>query len=48
MQKVRKQLIATYGARMSGSDFKIDFSLFAGEFESIETSPGFAQHLGEN
>ena len=48
IQKVRKQLTATYGARMRGSDFKIDFSWFSGEFESIKTSPGFAQLLGEN
>ena len=48
VQKVRKQLIAPYGARMRGSDLKIDFSWFSGEFESIDTSPGFAQFLGEN
>ena len=40
-----KQLIVAYGARMRGSVFKIIFLFFAGEFDSIETSPGFAQYL---
>ena len=41
-------LIASYGARVRGSVFKMDFRAFSREFEYIETSPGFAQLLGEN
>ena len=41
-------LIASYGARVRGSVFKMKFRVLSGEFESIETSPGFAQLLGEN
>ena len=41
-------LIAPYGARVRGSVFKMKFRVLAGEFEPIETSPGFAQVLGEN
>ena len=41
-------LIASYGARVRGSVFKMDFRVLAREFESIETSPGFAQLLGKN
>ena len=41
-------LIALYGARVRGSVFRMKFRVFSGEFESIETSPGFAQFLGEN
>ena len=37
-----------YGARVRGNVFKIEFRVFSREFESIETSPGFAQLLGEN
>ena len=48
IQKVRKKLTATYGAKMRGSDIKNDFIWIPGEFESIETFPGFAQLLGEN
>ena len=33
---------------MLGSVFKMKFRVLSGEFESIETSPGFAQLLGEN
>ena len=33
---------------MRGSVFKMKFRVLSGEFESIETSPGFAQLLGEN
>ena len=33
---------------MRGSVFKIAFGILAGEFESIETSPGFAQLLVKN
>ena len=33
---------------MRGSVFKMDFRAFSREFEYIETSPGFAQLLGEN
>ena len=41
-------LIASYGARVRGSVFKMKFRVLSREFESIETSPGFAQFLGEN
>ena len=41
-------LIASYGARVRGSVFKMEFRVFSREFESIDTSPGFAQFLGEN
>jgi hypothetical protein len=41
-------LIASHGARVRGSVFKMKFRAFSREFESIETSPGFAQLLGEN
>ena len=37
-----------YGARVRGNVFKIEFRVFSRKFESIETSPGFAQLLGEN
>ena len=43
-----KVLNASYGARVRGNVFKIKFRVLAGEFESIETSPRFAQLLGEN
>ena len=46
--KVQKQLIASYGAIVRGSVFKMKFRVLSREFESIETSPGFAQLLGEN
>ena len=42
------KLIASYGARVRGSVFKMDFRVLSIEFESIETSPGFAQLLEEN
>jgi hypothetical protein len=42
------KLIASYGARVRGSLFKMDFRVLSRDFESIETSPGFAQLLGEN
>ena len=41
-------LIALYGARVRGSVFRMKFRVLSREFESIETSPGFAQLLGEN
>ena len=41
-------LIAIYGARVRGSVFRIVFRLLIREFESVETSPGFAKLLGEN
>ena len=41
-------LIASYGARVRGSVFKMEFRVLSREFESIEISPGFAQFLGEN
>ena len=41
-------LIALYGARVRGSVFRMQFRILSREFESIETSPGFAQLLGEN
>jgi hypothetical protein len=43
-----KAITASYGARVPGSVFKIKFKAYAGEFESIETLPGFVQLLGEN
>ena len=42
------QLIAIHGARVCGSVFKMKFRVLTREFESIETSPGFARLLGEN
>ena len=33
---------ASYGARVHGSVFKMKFRVLFREFESIETSPGFA------
>jgi hypothetical protein len=52
LKKVEKKflriLIASYGARVRGSVFKMEFKALFREFESIETSPGFAQFLGEN
>jgi hypothetical protein len=41
-------LIASYGTRVRGSIFKMEFKAFSREFEYIEKSPGFAQLLGEN
>ena len=38
-------LIASYGARVCG---KIHLGVLLREFESFETSPGFAQLLVEN
>ena len=43
-----KFLIASYGARVHGGIFKTKFRGLSREFESIETSPGFAQLLKEN
>ena len=43
-----KLVIGSYGARVRGNIFKIEFRVLAGEFESIETSPGFARLLDEN
>ena len=43
-----KILMASYGARVRGSVFRMEFIILSREFESIETSPGFAQLLGEN
>ena len=43
-----KLLIASDGARVRGSILKMNFRELFGEFESIETSPGFAQLLGKN
>ena len=42
-----KEIAASYGARMRGSVFRIVFRTFLREFESVETTPGFAQLLGE-
>jgi hypothetical protein len=39
---------APHGARVRGCVFKMKFRVLSREFESIETSPGFAQLLGEN
>jgi len=41
-------LIASNCATVRESVFKIEFRVLAGEFESIETSPGFARLLDEN
>ena len=41
-------LIALYGAIVRGGVFRMKFRVLSREFESIETSPGFAQLLGEN
>ena len=43
-----RSLIASNGARVRGSVFKIEFWAFSREFEYIETSPRFAQLHGEN
>jgi hypothetical protein len=43
-----KMIIASYGAGVRGSVFKIKFKVLAGEFESIKTFPGFVQLVGEN
>ena len=43
-----KVIIASHGARVRGSVFKMEFRVFSREFASIETSPGFAQLLEEN
>ena len=40
--------IASYGARVRGSVFKIRFRVLSKDFESIETSHGFAQLMEEN
>ena len=42
------KLVAGYGAGVCGIIFKIEFRVLAREFESIETSPGFARLLDEN
>ena len=34
-------IFATYGAKISGSVFRIIFLILAVEFESVEASPGF-------
>ena len=47
-KKILKLLIASYGARLRGSVFKMKCRWLSREFECIETSPGFAQLLGEN
>ena len=41
-------LIAPYGAKVRGNVFRMKFRVLSREFEPIETSPGFAQLLGEN
>ena len=41
-------MIASYGARVRGSVFKMKFRVLSREFESIETFPGFVQLLEEN
>ena len=43
-----KFLIASYGARVHGGIFKTKFRGLSREFETIETSSGIAQLLGEN
>ena len=41
-------ITASYGARVRGTVFKMKCRVLSREFESSETSPGFAQLLGEN
>ena len=41
-------LIAFHGAIVRGSLFEMKFRVLSRDFESIETSPGFAQLLGKN
>ena len=41
-------LISPYIARVHRSVFNMKFRVLARKFESIETSPGFAQLLEEN
>ena len=49
MNSYEKQLhIASYGPRVQGSVFKMEFRALSREFESIETFPRFVQLLGEN
>ena len=43
-----KILIASHGARVRGSVFKMKFRALSKEYKSTETFPGFAQLLGEN
>ena len=40
--------IASYGARVRRNVFRMKFRALSRESESIKTSPGFAQLLGEN
>ena len=47
-EKFLRILIVSYGARVRGNVFKMEFRVLSRKFESIETSPGFAQFLGEN
>ena len=47
-KKIIKILIASYGARVRGSVFMMEVRVLSREFESFETSPGFAHFLGEN
>ena len=42
------KFIAIYGARVRGSVIEINFRDLAREFESVETSPGFAWLLEKN
>ena len=44
----KKKLTAIHGARVRESVFKIKFRCLIIEFESVETSPGFAWLLLEN
>ena len=41
-------LIASHGARVRGSVFKMKFRVLSADFEFIEISSGFAQLLEEN
>ena len=43
-----KRITVFYGARVRASVFRIKFRCLVREFESVETSPGFASLLGEN
>ena len=44
---IKAKITAIYGDNLRGSVFRIVFRTFLREFESVETSPGFAQFLGE-
>ena len=43
-----KTINASYDPRVHGCILKMKYRVLSREFKSIETSPGFAQLLGEN